>query len=101
MRGGTQFDECAKSVNPPECLKNAKIARGLLDTCYEGHFCREDYICQRLPVEVSRLYAGMEKNLVASRLNKLTEKEIGFCVPNYFVFNMRTDGHLVPESRKN
>ncbi len=100
MRGGTQFDECAKSVNPPECLKNAKIARGLLDTCYEGHFCREDYICQRLPVEVSRLYAGSEKNLVASRLLKLTEKEIGFCVPNYFVFNMRTDGHLVPEGSK-
>ncbi len=27
MRGGPQFDECAKTKNPPDCLANAKIVR--------------------------------------------------------------------------
>lgn len=100
MRGGPQFDECAKSANPPDCLAKAKIARGLLDTCYVGKFCREDYICQQLPTDVSRLYAGSEKKLVEGRIRKLGELGIGFCVPNYFVFNMRTDGHIIPEGRQ-
>lgn len=99
MRGGPQFDECAKSPNPPDCLAKAKIARGLLDTCYIGSFCREDYICQRLPEDVSRLYSGATKEKVKARITKLGELGIGFCVPNYFVFNMRADGHIIPETR--
>lgn len=99
MRGGPQFDECANSSNPPRCLDEAKIVRALLDTCYAGHFCREDYICQRLPEQVSRVYSSSTRALVAGRLKKLAELGVGFCVPNYFVFNMRADGHPVPEGR--
>lgn len=100
MRGGAQFDECAATDNPPDCLAKAKIARGLLDSCQLGRFCREDYICQKLPEEVSRLYSGGEKELVKGRIRKLGQLGIGFCVPNYFLFNMRADGHLIPEGRK-
>jgi len=100
MRGGAQFDECAATSNPPDCLAKAKIARGLLDSCQLGSFCREDYICQRLPEDVSRLYSGSEKELVKGRIAKLGQLGIGFCVPNYFLFNMRADGHLIPEGRR-
>ncbi len=100
IRGGTQFDECAASANPPECLAKAPIARGLLDTCYVGNFCREDYICQRLPEDVSRLYSSPEKEVIEKRIEKLGSLGIGFCVPNYFVFNMRSDGHILPEGRQ-
>jgi hypothetical protein len=100
MRGGAQFDECAATANPPDCLAKAKIARGLLDSCQLGRFCREDYICQKLPEDVSRLYSGAEKELVKGRIRKLGQLGIGFCVPNYFLFNMRADGHLIPEGRK-
>lgn len=99
MRGGPQFDECAKTKNPPECLANAKIVRAYLDTCSVGNFCREDYICQQLPEAISRLYSGSENTVVAARVRKLGQMGIGFCVPNYFVFNMRSDGHIIPEGR--
>lgn len=99
MRGGPQFDECAKSKDPPDCLAKTKIARGLLDTCSPGNFCREDYICQQLPTDISRLYSGKEKETVSRRIAKLGELGIGFCVPNYFIFNMRADGHIIPEGR--
>jgi hypothetical protein len=99
MRGGPQFDECAKTKNPPECLANAKIVRAYLDTCSVGNFCREDYICQQLPEAISRLYSGSERSTVAARVRKLGQMGVGFCVPNYFVFNMRSDGHIIPEGR--
>ena len=100
MRGGPQFDECAKTKNPPECLSKAKIVRSYLDTCSVGNFCREDYICQQLPEDIARVYkTTREREEVASRVRKLGQLGIGFCVPNYFVFNMRSDGHIIPEGR--
>lgn len=99
IQGGDAFDNCAKSCNPPECLARAKIARALLDTCSGARYCREDYICQQLPVEVSKQYTGANKTKVRDRISKLTQMGVGFCVPNYFVFNMRADGHILPEGR--
>jgi hypothetical protein len=106
IQGGDVFDECAVSSNPPQCLveKAPTVARAYLDTCSASDPCREDYICQQLPVEVSLQYkdATREKtrSLVANRLKKLQAMGVGFCVPNYFVFNMRADGHILPEGRQ-
>lgn len=99
VQGGDQFDECARSADPPGCLENAVIKRAYLDTCSRTHYCREDYICQQLPDGVARQYKGKTRALVARRLEKLANMGVGFCVPNYFVFNMRADGHILPETR--
>lgn len=98
VQGGQAFDDCAKSANPPACLETAEIARALLDSCSYGRYCREDYICQQLP-DVSRQYTGRVKDQVKARVKKLAELGVGFCVPNYFIFNMRADGHILPEGR--
>lgn len=98
VQGGQAFDDCAKSSNPPACLETAEIARAFLDTCSNTRFCREDYICQQLP-DVSRQYRGQEKVAVEQRVKKLAELGVGFCVPNYFIFSMRADGHILPEGR--
>jgi hypothetical protein len=101
IQGGDVFDNCAKSSNPPKCLDDAAatIARANLDTCSDDHPCREDYICQQLPVAVSKQYSGSAREAVAKRIEKLAALRVGFCVPNYFVFNMRADGHILPEGR--
>ncbi len=101
IQGGDVFDDCAKSSNPPECLVQAAatIARAFLDTCSAQDPCREDYICQQLPREVSMQYQGETRKLVDARIAKLQSLGVGFCVPNYFVFNMRADGHILPEGR--
>jgi len=99
MRGGPQFDECARAANPAECLARAPIVRALLDACYPGRFCREDYICQQLPAAISRDYPSARRGAITARVEKLGRMSIGFCVPNYFIFNMRTDGHILPEGR--
>ena len=99
VQGGDQFDDCSKMPDPPACLDKAEIKRAFLDTCSDAHFCREDYICQQLPLGVAGQYKGKVKEQVAARLAKLVRMHVGFCVPNYFVFNMRADGHVVPETR--
>lgn len=100
IQGGDAFDECARSKNPSLCLEKAKINRAVLDTCSQSHFCREDFICQQLPMDVSRQYQDkMVSEKVRNRVTKLNKLGVGFCVPNYFMFNMRADGHIVPENR--
>jgi hypothetical protein len=47
-QGGNGFDLCAATGNSGACLE-ARVVRGMLDTCSPGRFCREDYICQKLP----------------------------------------------------
>lgn len=101
IQGGDVFDNCAKSGNPTKCLDDAAatIARAFLDTCTSTHLCREDYICQQLPHQISKQYSGATQATVQTRVEKLQRLGIGFCVPNYFVFNMRADGHILPEGR--
>lgn len=82
--GGSAFDRCAEG-NFHECLGQI-IVRGALDSCHPDRFCREDYICQSLPmglVSTSKEIAG-----------RLKKDRIGFCTPTYFVYQLRLDGHI-------
>src|SRR6185503_8583234 len=92
------------------CLE-ARVVRAMLDACAPGHFCREDYICQKLPdydriadrdYGNTRASTGRRANLStpaqinARTLRALQSAQVGFCVPTYFLFNMRLDGHPSP-----
>ncbi|MBP6011426.1 MAG: hypothetical protein KBA31_04285 [Alphaproteobacteria bacterium] len=107
-QGGNGFDLCAASSNAGVCLE-ARVVRGMLDTCSPSRTCREDYICQKIP-DYDRISArdyGNTKNGVrvnvstpseinGNTIRSLHRNEVGFCVPTYFLFNMRLDGHPSP-----
>lgn len=112
-RGGEGFDNCAASNGAGSCLEKI-VRRDVLDTCYPGHFCREDFICQKIPnyhaIE-NKFYqrtssAGQKHNqgdsskINLAALKALHNNNIGFCTPTYFLFNMRVDGHPDPVSGK-
>ncbi len=107
-QGGNGFDLCAASGNSGACLE-ARVVRGMLDTCSPSRTCREDYICQKFPDydKISARDYGNTKNGVrvnlsspdkinGSTIRALQQREVGFCVPTYFLFNMRLDGHPSP-----
>lgn len=87
--GGSKFEECATGDDVLLCLAGA-VTRGMVDTCSPTRFCREDYICQRLPKPL----AGASD----ARVDELHKAHVGFCTPTYFLFNMRADGHPDPTS---
>ena len=107
-QGGNGFDLCAASANSGACLES-RVVRGMLDTCSPTKSCREDYICQKIP-DYHRIQArhyGNTKNgtrvnlsspdkISGRTIDALHAQEIGFCVPTYFLFNMRLDGHPSP-----
>jgi hypothetical protein len=81
----------------------------MLDTCSPSRTCREDYICQKFPAydKISARNYGNTKNgrrtnlsspdkINGAAIRALHQAEIGFCVPTYFLFNMRLDGHPSP-----
>jgi len=84
--------------------------RGMLDTCSPGHACREDYICQKFPdyhkiadavygntrANGQRANLSRPANIRGDAIRDLHAAEVGFCVPTYFLFNMRLDGHPSP-----
>lgn len=107
-QGGNGFDLCAATGDSGSCLE-ARVVRSMLDTCSPGHFCREDYICQKIPdySQIQEAHYTTKKN--GKKVNQSTPKQInqkwiqgayqeslGFCVPTYFLFNMRLDGHPSP-----
>ncbi|MEQ1865051.1 MAG: hypothetical protein ABL996_10415 [Micropepsaceae bacterium] len=107
-QGGNGFDLCAASGNSGACLEQ-RVVRGMLDTCSPSRSCREDYICQKFPDydKISARDYGNTKNgkrvnrsspdkINARAIRDLHEAEVGFCVPTYFLFNMRLDGHPSP-----
>jgi hypothetical protein len=107
-QGGQGFDMCAASGDSGACLET-KVARSMLDTCTSSRACREDYICQAFPEyqKISKADYVRRKNgelINLSTPNKINGKAIaqandlgvGFCVPTYFLFNMRLDGHPNP-----
>lgn len=107
-QGGVGFDMCAASGDSGACLET-KVARSMLDTCSETRSCREDYICQKFPdyhkisiKDYVRKKGDQLINLSApSKINgahieEARKQGIGFCVPTYFLFNMRLDGHPSP-----
>ena len=109
-QGGKGFDLCAASGDSGACLKS-KVSRAMLDTCHEERHCREDYICQQIP-DYSKISAkdyvrkkrgrlinrALPKEISTASIRSLQDRNIGFCVPTYFLFNMRVDGHPSPET---
>jgi hypothetical protein len=107
-QGGSGFDMCAAAGDSGACLES-KVARAMLDTCSTGRFCREDYICQKFPDyqkisdrDYARLKDGKPvnkskpKDIKGENIQAYRARGIGFCVPTYFLFNMRVDGHPSP-----
>lgn len=81
LAGGRDFDDCAATNDFGRCYE-ASVVRGMRPACGAKSFCREDYMCQALP-------AGLPG---AGRIGR----DIGFCSPTYFLFQMRLDGHPDP-----
>src|SRR5262249_26791659 len=80
---GDGFNECIGEGKPfPKCLKYA-LAAGLR-ACEREHPCRDDYICT----------APDEKLTPKRRMG------IGACIPPYFMFQFRVDGHPAAYSRQ-
>jgi len=107
-QGGVGFDMCAASGDAGACLET-KVARSMLDTCSESRSCREDYICQKFPDyhKISNkdyvrkkgdqlINLSEPKNIKGAGIEEARNRAIGFCVPTYFLFNMRLDGHPSP-----
>lgn len=82
--GGADFDGCAASGDFSRCLLSG-TSRGLRQACDESTPCREDYICQS--------FFGVDAD--RKRIGVPSDKR-GFCVPTYFIFQLRLDGHPVP-----
>ncbi len=109
-QGGRGFDACAAGSNAGACLEKL-VARAMLDTCNADRLCREDYICQQIPRYDLSAREPYERTKKGIRVNKaspgdidskiiedLHRDDVGFCVPTYFLFNMRVDGHPDPMS---
>lgn len=107
-QGGNGFDQCAATGDSGACLES-RVVRAMLDSCSFGRFCREDYICQRFPDyhRIAKKDYAQKKNgklvnlsspekINVASLTHLREEGVGFCVPTYFLFNMRVDGHPNP-----
>lgn len=90
--GGKGFEQMAKGYFDSAAFA-ASVGRGMLDTCSPTRFCREDYICQAMPEDLTR---GAVKPS-AQALNVLKTEKIGFCTPTYFVYQLRLDGHPNPK----
>ncbi len=99
---------CAASGDSGACLET-KVARSMLDTCSTSRACREDYICQQFPDYQNISKANYVRRKAGKLINNSTpdkingkaivqarELGVGFCVPTYFLFNMRLDGHPSP-----
>lgn len=84
--GGSRFDQCVEG-DFHSCLDGI-VGRGMVDTCHLGRFCREDYICQSMPHQLSSVPDEAGADLVAAG--------VGFCTPTYFLFQLRLDGHPAP-----
>src|SRR5690606_17282959 len=67
----TEFNGClARNVPFETCIAD-NTRPGALRSCSLTQACREDYICARLP------------------------DGSGGCIPPYFLFQMRVDGHVI------
>jgi hypothetical protein len=66
------FNQCLSKKNPfEECLIN-NVRPGSLRACNATKHCRDDYICAK------------------------TKSGTGGCIPPYFLFQLRVDGHPKP-----
>jgi hypothetical protein len=66
------FNACLAARKPfTECLRN-NVRPAALKSCSETEPCRDDFICAR------------------------TAEGHGACIPPYFLFQLRVDGHPAP-----
>jgi len=73
------FNACLAARRPfAQCLQN-NVRPAVLKGCDANEPCRDDYICARTAVRHS---AG--------------ERPDGACIPPYFLFQLRVDGHPAP-----
>lgn len=84
--GGSKFDQCVEG-DFHSCLSGI-VGRGMVDSCSIDRFCREDYICQALPHQLSSVPDEAGK--------AVADAGVGFCTPTYFLFQLRLDGHPTP-----
>ena len=84
--GGSKFDQCVEG-DFHSCLSGI-VGRGMVDSCSVDRFCREDYICQALPHQLSSVPDEAGQAVAAAG--------VGFCTPTYFLFQLRLDGHPTP-----
>jgi hypothetical protein len=70
----TGFNDCISAGKPfPECLKLTQTAG--LRACDRANPCRDDYICTAPYEDLS------------------DQRKLGTCIPPYFMFQFRVDGH--------
>jgi hypothetical protein len=89
--GGRGFEEMAKGYFSSKKFAEG-VGRGMLNSCSSSRFCREDYICQEMP----DFLAGSRFGVASSAIEEFRRKNIGFCTPTYFVYQLRLDGHPNP-----
>jgi hypothetical protein len=69
----SRFNNCLAKQRPfPACIEAAAFEAGMR-RCDADHRCRDDYICARSPAD----------------------PDSGVCIPPYFLFQMRVDGHVL------
>jgi hypothetical protein len=89
--GGAAFDVCAGSDNWADCINKAdSTSEGIRQFCNETIPCRDDYICQTY-FKVD----GAAKRIFSPFDHKGPGHTKGYCVPTYFIFQMRVDGHPI------
>ena len=77
------FNACLAARRPfAECLRN-NVRPAVLKGCDANEPCRDDYIC-------ARTAAGHSASKDAR------ERAHGACIPPYFLFQLRVDGHPAP-----
>ncbi len=69
----TPFNNCLARGEPFEACVRANVRPADLRRCDFAHPCRDDYVCAR------------------------AAKDRGTCIPPYFLFQMRVDGHPAPD----
>ena len=68
-----RFNACVGARRPfPKCIEKAAFPVGMR-RCGPALRCRDDYICARSP----------------------SDPDVGVCLPPYFLFQMRVDGHVL------
>ena len=71
------FNNClARGQKPFDQCLSENVRPGSLQECSSQHPCRDDYICARGP------------------------EQKGVCIPPYFLFQLRVDGHTLPDEAK-
>jgi hypothetical protein len=88
------FNACLAARRPfAECLRN-NVRPAVLKGCDANEPCRDDYICARTAAGHNASKDARERADNASE--DARERAHGACIPPYFLFQLRVDGHPAP-----